>query len=29
MSKNDKYIDLGERGKLSKNNKLNELTGKE
>ena len=25
----DKYIDLGERGKLSKRNKLNELTGKE
>ncbi len=24
-----KYIDLGERGKLSKNNKLNDLTGKE
>lgn len=27
--KNLKYIDLGERGKLSKNNKLNDLTGKE
>ena len=25
----DKYIDLGERGRLSKNNKLNDLTGKE
>lgn len=25
----EKYLDLGERGKLSKHNKLNELTGKE
>jgi DNA modification methylase len=25
----DKYLDLGERGKLSRENKLNELTGKE
>lgn len=29
MSKNKKYIDLGERGRLSLNNKLNDLTGKE
>jgi len=31
MAKNnsEKYIDLGERGKLSFNNKLNDLTGKE
>ncbi|MBM4176289.1 MAG: site-specific DNA-methyltransferase [Ignavibacteria bacterium] len=31
MKKNsvDKYLDLGERGKLSKENKLNDLTGKE
>ncbi len=31
MKKNsvNKYLDLGERGKLSKQNKLNELTGKE
>ncbi len=26
---NDRFIDLGERGRLSKRNKLNELTGKE
>lgn len=29
MSKIKKYIDLGERGRLSLNNKLNDLTGKE
>ncbi|KUG26586.1 dna modification methylase [hydrocarbon metagenome] len=29
ISKENKYIDLGERGKLSLNNKLNDLTGKE
>lgn len=29
MSKEEKYIDLGERGRLNKKNKLNELTGKE
>jgi len=28
-SKENKYLDLGERGKLSLNNKLNDLTGKE
>ena len=28
-AKKDNYIDLGERGKLNKNNKLNDLTGKE
>ena len=27
--KKNQYIDLGERGKLNKNNKLNDLTGKE
>ena len=29
MAKKENYIDLGERGKYNKNNKLNELTGKE
>ena len=29
MSNNEKFIDLGKRGKLSKKNRLNELTGKE
>lgn len=29
MRKDENYIDLGERGKLSKKNKLNDLTGKE
>ncbi len=29
MKEENRYIDLGDRGKLSKNNKLNELTGKE
>ncbi len=29
ISKENKYIDLGDRGKLSLNNKLNDLTGKE
>ncbi len=29
LKNDDKYIDLGERGRLSKRNKLNELTGKE
>jgi len=29
LSKSKKYIDLGERGRLSLNNKLNDLTGKE
>lgn len=29
MPKKDNYIDLGERGKYNKNNKLNDLTGKE
>ncbi len=29
MAKKQKYIDLGERGRLNLNNKLNDLTGKE
>jgi DNA modification methylase len=29
MAKKENYIDLGERGKYNKNNKLNNLTGKE
>lgn len=29
MAKKENYIDLGERGKYNKNNKLNDLTGKE
>jgi DNA modification methylase len=29
MAKKNNYIDLGERGKLNRNNKLNDLTGKE
>ena len=29
VMKNDNYIDLGERGRYNKKNKLNDLTGKE
>ena len=29
MESKNNYVDLGERGKYNKNNKLNDLTGKE